>query len=69
MKTLVKIFVIVVSIMFMSGCSNDAPKERYEGFEFEYNGHSYIEFRRYTGSSYYRIGTVHNPDCKCINDK
>ena len=44
------------------------PK-RYEGFEFEYNGHSYIEFRRYTGNSYYRIGTVHNPDCKCNNDK
>ena len=45
-------------------------KERYEGIEFEYNGHSYIEFRRYTsGSSYWRIGTVHNPDCKCKNIK
>ena len=56
-------------MIFVSGCSNETSKERYEGIEFEYNGHSYIEFRRYTGSSYYRIGTVHNPDCKCNNDK
>lgn len=69
MKAIFKLFVILISIMFIVGCSNDVPKERYEGFEFEYNGHSYIEFRRYTGNSYYRIGTVHNPDCKCINDK
>jgi hypothetical protein len=69
MKTIVKIFVVVLGMMFVSSCSNETPKERYEGFEFEYNGHSYIEFRRYTGSSYYRIGTVHNPDCKCNNDK
>lgn len=69
MKTIVKVIVILMSIMFIVGCSNDVSKERYEGFEFEYNGHSYIEFRRYTGSSYYRIGTVHNPDCKCNNDK
>ena len=69
MKTIVNVIVILVSVMFMSGCSNDVPKERYEGIEFEYNEHSYIEFRRYTGSSYYRIGTVHNPECKCNNVK
>ena len=69
MKTIFKVLVIVMSIMFISGCSFDIPKERYEGIEFEYNGHSYIEFRRYTGSSYYRVGTVHNPDCKCNKDK
>lgn len=69
MKTLVKVFVVVLGMMFVSGCSNEMPKERYEGIEFEYNGHSYIEFRRYTGSSYLRVGTVHNPDCKCNNGK
>jgi hypothetical protein len=69
MKTIVKIFVVILGMMFVSSCSNDSPKERYEGFEFEYNGHSYIEFRRYTGNSYYRIGTVHNPDCECNNVK
>lgn len=69
MKTIVKVFVVVLGMIFVSGCSNETSKERYEGIEFEYNGHSYIEFRRYIGSSYYRIGTVHNPDCKCNNDK
>lgn len=70
MKTLFKVFVVVLSMMFISGCSNETSEERYEGIEFEYNGHSYIEFRRYTGPSYFRIGTVHNPDCKCyIEDK
>ena len=69
MKTIVKVIVILMSIMFMSGCSNDVLKERYEGVEFEYNGHSYIELRRYTGRTFYRVGTVHNPDCKCNNEK
>lgn len=69
MKTIFKIFVVVLGMMFMSGCSSDATTERYEGFEFEYNEHSYIEFRRYIGRTYYRVGTVHNPDCKCNNDK
>lgn len=69
MKTIVKVIVILMSVMFMSGCSSDVTKERYEGVEFEYNGHSYIEFRRCTGQTYYRVGTVHNPDCKCNNDK
>ena len=70
MKTIFKVFVVVLSMMFISGCSNETSEERYEGIEFEYNGHSYIEFRRYTGPSYFRIGTVHNPDCKCyIEDK
>lgn len=70
MKSIVKVFAVILSIMFISGCSNETSEERYEGIEFEYNGHSYIEFRRYTGPSYFRIGTVHNPDCKCyIEDK
>ena len=69
MKTLFKIFVLAVSIMFISGCSSNGLKERYEGVEFECNGHSYIELRRYTGRTYYRVGTVHNPDCKCNNNK
>lgn len=69
MKTIVKVLIIVMSILFISSCSNDISKERYEGIEFEYNGHSYIEFRRYTGSTYYRIGTEHNPDCECNNIK
>ena len=70
MKTIVKVFAIILGIMFVSGCLNEMNNERYEGIEFEYNGHSYIEFRRYTGvSSYLRVGTVHNPDCKCKNIK
>jgi len=64
MKILVKVFVVVLGMMFVSSCSNETPEERYVGIEFEYNGHSYIEFRRYTGPSYFRIGTVHNPDCE-----
>ena len=63
MKSLFKVFVVVLSTILISGCSTE---ERYDGIEFEYNGHSYIEFRRYTaGNNYWRIGTVHNPDCEC----
>lgn len=69
MKTIFKVLVILMFIMCMSGCSNEVSKENYVGFEFEYNGHSFIEFRYYTGPSFYRLGTVHNPDCKCNNDK
>lgn len=65
MKTIVKLFVVVLSMMLISACSNETLKERYEGIEFECNGHSYIELRRYTGNTYLRIGTVHNPDCEC----
>lgn len=66
MKTIFKVFVVVLGMMFVSGCSNE---ERYDGVEFEYNGHSYIELRHYTGNNYWRIGTVHNPDCECNNTK
>ena len=69
MKTIVKVFAIILGIMFVSGCSNEMNNERYEGIEFEYNGHSYIELRHYTGNNYWRIGTVHNPDCECNNTK
>ena len=48
MKTIVKFFVVILSIMLISGCSNE---ERYDGVEFEYNGHSYIELRHYTGNN------------------
>ena len=65
MKSLFKVFVVVLSMIFISGCSNETTKETYEATEFESNGHSYIEFRRYTGPSYFRIGTVHNPECEC----
>lgn len=78
MKTLVKVFVVVLCMTFVFGCSYETSKESYEeielknkGIEFEYNGHSYIEFRQYTGDSdrYFNIGIVHNPDCKCNNVK
>lgn len=76
MKTLVKVFVVVLCMMFISGCSYETSKENYKeielenrGIEFEYNGHSYIEFRQYTGDMYFNIGIVHNPDCKCNNVK
>ena len=42
MKTIVKVFVVILSMMFVSGCTFE---ERHDGVEFEYNRHSYIEFR------------------------
>lgn len=62
MKTVIKVFAVVLCIMFVSGCTFE---EGYDGVEFEYNGHSYIEFRKYTGNQHWVIGTVHNPDCEC----
>ena len=49
MKSLVKVLVVVLSMLLVSGCSYE---ERYDGVEFEYNGHSYIELRHYTGNNY-----------------
>ena len=69
MKTIVKVFAIILGIMFVSGCSNEMNNERYEGIEFEYNGYSYIWFTSYTWKATDIIGTVHNPDCKCKNIK
>ena len=71
MKTIVKIFVVVLSMAFVSSCSNETTKKRndYEVIEFEYNGHSYIEVRCHTPTTYFQIGTVHNPDCECNNVK
>ena len=65
MKSLFKVLVVVLSMMFVSGCSNE---ERYDAVEFEYNGHSYIEFIQYTWKATDIIGTVHNPDCKCYKE-
>ena len=65
MKSLFKVLVVVLSMMFVSGCSNETTEERYEGIEFEYNGHSYIWFKSYTWKATDIIGTVHNPECEC----
>ena len=65
MKTVIKVFAVVLCMMFVSGCTFE---ERYDGVEFEYNGHSYIEFRQYTGNQFHIIGTVHNPDCECYKE-
>ena len=67
MKSLVKVLVVVLCMMFVSGCTFE---EGYDGIEFEYNGHSYIEFRKYAGNHFWinGIGTVHNPDCKCYKE-
>lgn len=65
MKSIVKVFVVILSIMFISGCSNETTEERYEGIEFEYNGHSYIWFKARTWKATDIIGIVHNPDCEC----
>ena len=65
MKSLFKVLVLTLSIIFVSGCTFE---ERRDGVEFEYNGHSYIEFRQYTGNQFYITGTVHNPDCKCYTE-
>ena len=68
MKSLFKVLVVVLSMIFVSGCSDETTKKRYEGVEFEYNGHSYIEFIQYTWKATDIIGTVHNPDCKCYKE-
>ena len=66
MKTIVKVLVVVLSMMFVSGCTFE---ERRDAVEFEYNGHSYIEFIQHSWKATDIIGTVHNPDCKCYNIK
>ena len=65
MKSLFKVFVVVLSMMFVSGCSNKTTKETYEATEFEYNGHFYICFKSHTWKATDIIGTVHNPECEC----
>ena len=37
MKTIVKVLVVVLSMLLVSGCSNKTTKERYDAVEFEYN--------------------------------
>ena len=66
MKSLVKVFVVILSMMFVSGCTFE---ERHDGVEFEYNGHSYIEFIQHSWKATDIIGVVHNPDCECYNIK
>ncbi len=65
MKTVIKVFVVILSMLLVSGCSNE---ERYDAVEFEYNGHSYIGFRVHTWKSVAILGTVYNPDCKCYKE-
>ena len=65
MKSLVKVFAVVLGMLLISGCSNKTTKEIYDAVEFEYNGHSYIGFRVHTWKSVAILGTVHNPDCEC----
>ena len=65
MKSLFKVFVVVLSMMFISGCSSKTTKETYEATEFEYNDHSYIWFKTHTWKATNIIGTVHNPECEC----
>ena len=69
MKSLVKVFVVILSMLLVSGCSNKTTKERYDAVEFEYNGHSYIEFIQHSWKATDIIGVVHNPDCECYNIK
>ena len=69
MKSLFKVIVVVLSMMFISCCSNETTKETYEATEFEYNGHSYIWFKVHTWKATDIIGVVHNPDCECYNIK
>ena len=67
MKTIVKVLVVVLSMLLFSSCSNKTTKEIYDAVEFEYNGHSYIEFIKHSWKATDIIGVVHNPDCKCYN--
>ena len=68
MKSLFKVIVVVLGMMFISCCSNETTKERYDAIEFEYNGHSYIWFKSHTWKATDIIGTVHNPDCECYKE-
>ena len=65
-KSIIKALVVVLGMLFVSGCSTE---EKYEAIEFEYNGHSYIGFRVHTWKAVAILGTVHNPDCECNNIK
>lgn len=68
MKTIVKVFVVVLGMLFISSCSSEPTTETYDAVEFEYNGHSYIRFRVRTWKFAEIIGTVHNPDCECYKE-
>ena len=53
-----------MSMMVVSSCSSEQSQPAVKGERFEYEGHTYITFKEYTGPySYYRMGTVHDPDC------
>ena len=44
----------------------EPTKEMFDDiYEFNYNGHQYIWFRKYTSSNGWDGGIVHNPDCEC----
>ena len=44
----------------------EPTKETFDSiYEFNYNGHQYIWFRKYTSSNGWDGGIVHNPDCEC----
>ena len=68
MKTIVKVFAVVLSTILISGCSNKTTKETYDATEFEYNCHSYIWFKTHTWKATDIIGTVHNPECECYKE-
>lgn len=53
-------------MMVVSSCSSEQSQPEMKGERFEYEGHTYITFKEYTGEyTYFRMGTVHDPDCPC----
>lgn len=64
------LFSVVLFLCF--GCSNPDDSFNIENkgvlspIQFEYKGHSYIEFRRLLGAG--TIGVVHDPDCPCYKE-
>ena len=66
MKKVFVFLMIVMSMMVVSSCSSEQSQPEMKGERFEYEGHTYITFKEYTGEyTYFRMGTVHDPDCPC----
>ena len=59
---------LIICLVVLASC-NEPEVQRVDTFEkaiphqFEYNNHSYIEFKQHEAT-----WGIHNPDCKCKKD-
>lgn len=77
MKKVLLVITMITSLISMGSCSQPerTPEEtsRIIGdysnpIKFDYDGHKYIRFT-WSFGRYKTAGVVHDPDCKCNNDK